>query len=48
MMKVLGFGKPTNKVTFIDKYFNTDAMTLKTKEEVANDIITKIKEHYNV
>lgn len=43
-----GFGTPTNKVTFIDKDFNEEAMDLKTKEEVAKDIINKIKEHYNV
>ena len=43
-----GFGKPTNKVTFIDKDFNLEALELKTKEEVAQDIINKIKFHYNV
>ncbi|MXN90048.1 bifunctional phosphopantothenoylcysteine decarboxylase/phosphopantothenate--cysteine ligase CoaBC [Flavobacterium sp. Sd200] len=43
-----GFGKPTNKVTFIDKSFNEEPMDLKTKEEVAVDIINKIKKHYNV
>ncbi|MEL1242903.1 bifunctional phosphopantothenoylcysteine decarboxylase/phosphopantothenate--cysteine ligase CoaBC [Flavobacterium sp. DGU11] len=43
-----GFGKPTNKVTFIDKDFNEEPMDLKTKEEVSKDIINKIKEHYNV
>ena len=43
-----GFGKPTNKVTFIDKGFNIEPLELKTKEEVAKDIITKIKNHYNV
>ncbi|MHA3788851.1 bifunctional phosphopantothenoylcysteine decarboxylase/phosphopantothenate--cysteine ligase CoaBC [Flavobacterium hauense] len=43
-----GFGKPTNKVTFIDKDFNTEPLELKTKEEVAKDIINKIKSHYNV
>ncbi|RDI05506.1 bifunctional phosphopantothenoylcysteine decarboxylase/phosphopantothenate--cysteine ligase CoaBC [Flavobacterium sp. AG291] len=43
-----GFGKPTNKVTFIDKDFNEVPLELKTKEEVAQDIINKIKTHYNV
>ncbi|PZR20029.1 MAG: bifunctional phosphopantothenoylcysteine decarboxylase/phosphopantothenate--cysteine ligase CoaBC [Flavobacterium psychrophilum] len=43
-----GFGKPTNKVTFIDKDFNLEPLELKTKEEVAQDIINKIKTHYNV
>lgn len=43
-----GFGKPTNKVTFIDKDFNEKPLELKTKEEVAQDIINKIKTHYNV
>lgn len=43
-----GFGKPTNKVTFIDSSFNTEPLELKTKEEVAQDIINKIKKHYNV
>jgi len=37
-----GFGKPTNKVTFIDKDFNIDPQPLKSKEEVAQDIIKKI------
>jgi len=43
-----GFGKATNKVTFIDKDFNEEPMELKTKEAVAQDIINKIKRHYNV
>jgi phosphopantothenoylcysteine decarboxylase/phosphopantothenate--cysteine ligase len=43
-----GFGKATNKVTFIDHNFVEEAMELKTKEEVATDIINKIKQHYNV
>lgn len=43
-----GFGKPTNKVTFIDKDFNVEPLELKTKEEVAQDIINKIKIRYNV
>jgi len=43
-----GFGTPTNKVTFIDKDFNLEPLDLKSKEEVAEDIINKIKSHYNV
>ena len=43
-----GFGKPTNKVTFIDKDFNEEDKELKAKEAVAKDIIDKIKAHYNV
>ncbi len=43
-----GFGKPTNKVTFIDAAHNLEPMELKTKEEVAKDIVAKIKKHYNV
>lgn len=41
-----GFGKPTNKVTFIDKDFLVEPMELKTKEEVAQDIVNKIIAHY--
>lgn len=44
--KGAGFGKPTNKVTFIDKDFNLEPMELKLKEEVAIDIIQKIIDHY--
>jgi len=43
-----GFGKQTNKVTFIDKHFNVEPLDLKTKEGVASDIINKIKTWYNV
>ena len=42
-----GFGKPTNKVTFIDKDFNVEPLELKSKEDVATDIINKIKTRYN-
>lgn len=42
-----GFGKATNKVTFIDKDFNTEPQELKSKEDVAVDIINRIKRHYN-
>ena len=41
-----GFGKPTNKVTFIDKNFNIEPMELKPKEAVAVDILNKITKHY--
>ena len=37
-----GFGKATNKVTFIDSNFNIEAMPVKSKEEVASDILQKI------
>ncbi|GGD16646.1 bifunctional phosphopantothenoylcysteine decarboxylase/phosphopantothenate--cysteine ligase CoaBC [Flavobacterium orientale] len=37
-----GFGKPTNKVTFIDKNFTIEPMPLKSKEDVAKDILNKI------
>ena len=41
-----GFGKPTNKVTFIDKDFKIEPQELKSKEEVAIDIVNKIISHY--
>lgn len=44
--KGAGFGQPTNKVTFIDKEFNIEQMQLKSKEEVAKDIVRKIIDHY--
>lgn len=37
-----GFGKATNKITFIDKSFQIEPMPLKSKEEVAKDILNKI------
>lgn len=40
-----GFGKPTNKVTFIDKEFCVEPMELKPKEEVAKDILKKITQY---
>ncbi|EDP94341.1 bifunctional phosphopantothenoylcysteine decarboxylase/phosphopantothenate--cysteine ligase CoaBC [Kordia algicida OT-1] len=40
--KGAGFGKPTNKVTIIDKKMNTLAFGLKSKAEVANDIFSEI------
>jgi len=41
-----GFGKLTNKVTFIDKNFTIEPMVLKSKEAVAFDILNKIIAHY--
>lgn len=41
-----GFGKLTNKVTFIDKNFNIEPQDLKKKELVAKDIVQKIVDHY--
>ena len=41
-----GFGKPTNKVTFIDRKFNIEPKELKSKEAVAIDIVHKIVSHY--
>ena len=41
-----GFGKPTNKVTFISKNLSIEPMPLKSKEEVATDILNKIITHY--
>jgi phosphopantothenoylcysteine decarboxylase / phosphopantothenate---cysteine ligase len=42
-----GFGQPTNKVTFISKDFEVEPKELKTKEEVAQDIINKIIQFYD-
>ncbi len=44
--KGAGFGKATNKITFIDKSNSIEAMPLKSKEAVAIDIINKIIQHY--
>ncbi len=43
-----GFGKPTNKVTFIDADLTIQPMDLKSKEAVAQDIINKIISYYEV
>jgi phosphopantothenoylcysteine decarboxylase/phosphopantothenate--cysteine ligase len=43
-----GFGKATNKVTFIDKFFNIEPMDLKSKEAVADDILNKVIAHFYV
>jgi phosphopantothenoylcysteine decarboxylase/phosphopantothenate--cysteine ligase len=40
-----GFAKATNKVTFIDKFNTITPMPLKSKEEVADDIMKKIIDH---
>lgn len=45
--KGAGFGHATNKVTFIDNLGNIEPMNLKSKEEVASDIVNKIIQHYN-
>ena len=42
-----GFGKATNKVTFIDIRLNIEAGILKSKEAVASDIVQKIINHYH-
>ncbi|WP_396174030.1 bifunctional phosphopantothenoylcysteine decarboxylase/phosphopantothenate--cysteine ligase CoaBC [Flavobacterium sp.] len=42
-----GFGKPTNKITFIDKDFKEESMELKSKEEVAIDILNKVIQHFH-
>jgi phosphopantothenoylcysteine decarboxylase/phosphopantothenate--cysteine ligase len=44
--KGAGFALSTNKVTFIDRNFVVEPMELKSKEEVAIDIVTKIIQHY--
>lgn len=45
--KGAGFGKQTNKVTFIDKNFKVEPMELKSKEAVANDILNKVIAHFH-
>ena len=44
--KGAGFGTATNKVTFIDSHFQVVPMELKSKEEVALDILNKVIAHY--
>jgi phosphopantothenoylcysteine decarboxylase/phosphopantothenate--cysteine ligase len=44
--KGAGFATATNKVTFIDKNFDIEALPLKSKEAVATDIINKVISHY--
>ena len=43
-----GFGKATNKITFINKDFIVEPMDLKSKELVANDIMNKVISHYEM
>ena len=42
-----GFGTPTNKVTFIDKNNTIEPKDLKSKKEVAQDILNKVIAFYN-
>lgn len=44
--KGAGFATATNKVTFIDKNFDIEALPLKSKKAVATDIINKVISHY--
>ena len=37
-----GFQVDTNKITIIDKYNNQQSFELKSKKEVANDIVGKL------
>jgi phosphopantothenoylcysteine decarboxylase/phosphopantothenate--cysteine ligase len=41
-----GFGKTTNKVTFINSAFQIEPMDLKSKEAVADDILNKVIAHF--
>jgi phosphopantothenoylcysteine decarboxylase/phosphopantothenate--cysteine ligase len=41
-----GFGNSTNKVTFIDSAFTIEPKELKSKEDVAKDIIQKVMLHF--
>ena len=41
-----GFGGDTNKITIIDKYNNIDKFELKSKDEVALDILEKVASLY--
>ncbi|WP_276167117.1 bifunctional phosphopantothenoylcysteine decarboxylase/phosphopantothenate--cysteine ligase CoaBC [Zobellia alginiliquefaciens] len=45
--KGAGFGKPTNKITFIDKNSTITPFELKTKAEVAKDIFDEILKRYH-
>ena len=46
--KGAGFGKPTNKITFIDKTLQMSSFELKPKEEVAKDIFEEILKRIDV
>jgi len=37
-----GFEYSTNKITLIDRYYNIDKFEVKSKDEVAKDILDKI------
>ncbi len=43
-----GFGKPTNKITFIDSELNMNSFGLKPKEDVAKDIFDEILKRIDV
>ena len=43
-----GFGHDTNRITIIDKNNNIDKFELKTKEEAAGDILSKIVAMMNI
>jgi phosphopantothenoylcysteine synthetase/decarboxylase len=42
-----GFGKETNKITIIDKHNNIQEFELKTKREVAEDIVDELEKWFN-
>ena len=46
--KGAGFGSATNKITFINKDFVIEPMPLKSKEDVADDIINKVISRYQI
>jgi len=46
--KGAGFGKATNKITFINKDYILEPMDLKLKELVANDIMNKVISFYEM
>jgi phosphopantothenoylcysteine decarboxylase/phosphopantothenate--cysteine ligase len=46
--KGAGFASATNKITFIDNDFVIERMPLKSKEEVADDIINKVISRYEI
>jgi len=46
--KGAGFGKATNKITFINKDYIVEPMDLKSKELVANDIMNKLISFYEM
>lgn len=46
--KESGFGTDTNKVTFISKHGHVDAKKLKSKKEVATDIVTYVSNNFSI